>query len=296
MRGCVLAVYIVAAGILNANAVAADKTTKTEQTKQEQANVEQTTKGWHHSYVKAYREAQRSGKPLVVHFHTEWCGACVQMESTVLDSHAVGRTLGRTIVGVKIDADRFPDLVKGFRISGYPADVFVAPTGKVLFYGGVAYSPQTYLTQIARAAKAVAARKTVQRGHAPRDPGARPALKGYSPVSITDEKKWQKGKREFAWEVDGVVYLMRNAAELKQFQANPERYTPGLLGYDPLLLQSSRQAVPGDIRYAAFYRERLYLLASSENRRRFIDDPRKYTQAVSLSEINDLSQPQVVME
>ena len=84
MRKCCLALCLLLSGILAESANAAEK----------------VTKGWHKNYSKAYFEAKRLGLPLVVHFYTDWCGPCQQMEASVLNTAEgtakTGKRLGST--------------------------------------------------------------------------------------------------------------------------------------------------------------------------------------------------------
>ena len=271
MRECVLLGCLVATGILTADV----------------ARAEPTSGKWYHSYSQAFHNAKRLDKPLVVHFYADWCGPCQQMESSVLNTAEVTAKLGQTIIGVKINVDRYPELVEGFRIDSFPSDVFVATSGKILSRSG-GYSSRKSLRQIDQAAKSAAALPAIKRGNAPRDTNAPPALEGYSPVAITQQKKWLKGDRKFAWEYKGIVYHVRNSNELTRFQANPERYIPELSGQDPLVLATRQQGVRGDIQYGAFYRHRLYLLASEENRLRFIEEPQRYADSANVSKSQEV--------
>lgn len=267
MRQCVRAGWFLCVGLLMADVSMAD----------------QAAGKWHHSYARAYHEAKRLEKPLLVHFYADWCGPCQQMEASVLNTKKVTAQLGRSIIGVKINVDRYPQLVEDFRIDGFPSDVFVSSTGKIQFRSGYT-SQKGFLAQIARSAKTKGAAKTkegtaqtsVIKGKAPHGSNGRPALEGYSPVSISGERKWRKGNRRFDWEYEGLVYRMRNADELARFQADPQRYVPGWHGDDPLIHSRSGQSVPGDIRYGVFFHQRLYLLVSEENRRRFHQNPQRY--------------------
>ncbi|MCH7990759.1 MAG: thioredoxin family protein [Planctomycetes bacterium] len=184
MRECVLMGCLLATGILTVDV----------------AMAEPTSDRWYHSYSQAFYNAKRLDKPLVVHFYADWCGPCRQMESAVLNTSEVTAKLGRTIIGVKINVDRNPELVEGFHIDTFPSDVFVAPSGKILSRNGGYSDRESYLRQIAQAVISAADQPAIKRGNAPRDTNVSPALQGYSPVTITGDKKWLKGDREFAWE------------------------------------------------------------------------------------------------
>lgn len=211
------------------------------------------------------------------------------MEATVLNTSTVKSKLGRSVVGVKINADHHADLVSQFGVSGYPADIFVGPNGKILFRSSGFSSSQTYASQIARAHDQAAVSMLAQSESKSVEPDAEAALSGYSPVAIINEREWKKGSSEFAHEHDGVVYHLQNAAELSLFKANPEKYIPGLAGNDPLELSMEGREVPGDIRYGVFFRGKLFLLNSDENRKEFMSKPQRISDSVEKSKMTDAS-------
>jgi YHS domain-containing protein/thiol-disulfide isomerase/thioredoxin len=266
MRRCVLTFALLLAG----GAFSTQSTAKAE---------EEVRKGWHHNYADAYREATRLGRPLVVHVYTDWCGPCRQMESSVLNTTEVTARLGRSIVGVKLNADHHSQLVSRFGVSGYPSDVFVGPDGRILFRSSGFSSSREYAAQMARANEQVAVHLLANAGAPPADNEAAPALEGFSPVAITRDRAWEKGSGEFAWEYAGAVYHLQNAEELEVFRNNPQQYIPELSGNDPLELSHGHRDAPGDIRYGVFFRGKLYLLASAENRKQFMSKPQRIADA-----------------
>jgi YHS domain-containing protein len=104
-------------------------------------------------------------------------------------------------------------------------------------------------------------------------------LNGYSPVSIVCNREWRKGSPEFAAEHERIVYHFVDAEELRLFEADPSSYAPRFRGRDPICLVTDNEVQAGDIRFAAFYRNRLYLLSSSTNRKRFIESPQQFENA-----------------
>ena len=101
-------------------------------------------------------------------------------------------------------------------------------------------------------------------------------LRGYSPVTLYRERRWLAGEAEFAWEHQGLTYLMTSAAEREVFAETPEKYAPRLLGCDPVLYFDEQRAVPGSTRFAAFYEDNLFLFASPASRATFREQPDRY--------------------
>ncbi|KAJ3048203.1 hypothetical protein HK102_012749, partial [Quaeritorhiza haematococci] len=68
-----------------------------------------------------------------------------------------------------------------------------------------------------------------------------------------------------------------NLVTFNLFRRDPERYVPANDGRCPVeQLEQGREA-PGDPRYGALYKGRLYLCASVEDRLRFVQDPERYS-------------------
>ena len=86
---------------------------------------------WHADLPAAMREAGRLDRPVLAHFSASWCGPCRRMEP-VLHSPAVRETLGREAVGVRLDFDRDRAVARRYGVGSIPADVLLAPDGRVL--------------------------------------------------------------------------------------------------------------------------------------------------------------------
>ena len=91
--------------------------------------ADQTRPGWQHSFATAEKVARSQQLPMVVHFHAEWCGPCKAMERSVLSQPATLDLFGTRIVGVKVDSDRNPDVVKRFSVTSLPTDIFLDSSG-----------------------------------------------------------------------------------------------------------------------------------------------------------------------
>lgn len=113
-------------------------------------------------------------------------------------------------------------------------------------------------------------------------------LKGHSPVSLFETRKWVKGDKRYAWEHQGLTYFMTSPAELAKFREQAEQYAPKLLGCDPVLYFDEQRAVPGSTQYAAFYHESLYLFTNAETRAKFREHPEDYTRRRTVLLIEEL--------
>jgi thioredoxin-related protein/YHS domain-containing protein len=116
---------------------------------------------------------------------------------------------------------------------------------------------------------------------ASKSPSAHPSdrkvcLNGYSPVTLRRERKWIKGKSQFASTYKDVVYHMATAEELAAFKKSPYLYAPRLLGCDPVVLWETDRAVPGSTQFGAYFDGELFLFVSQATRTRFKRSPMRY--------------------
>jgi len=80
-------------------------------------------------YNEAKTVAEKSGKPMIIDFFTDWCRWCDSLDvNTYSDSVVI--SLSRDNIFVKIDAEIDTVLVKDFSISGYPTVVITTPHGQ----------------------------------------------------------------------------------------------------------------------------------------------------------------------
>lgn len=83
---------------------------------------------WQTDFTKASKAASKSNKPMMVDFYTTWCGWCKKLDSdTYTNSQVV--ELSQKFVTVKVDGDKYPDLVKKYKVNGYPTIVFLNSKG-----------------------------------------------------------------------------------------------------------------------------------------------------------------------
>jgi YHS domain-containing protein/thiol-disulfide isomerase/thioredoxin len=115
-------------------------------------------------------------------------------------------------------------------------------------------------------------------------------MRGYSPVTLVNRRDWVHGQQQFAAEYKGTVYFLTSSQELISFRENPERYAPQILGCDPVILDIADRAVPGDVRFAAFFDGELYLFVSDKSRQIFKQDPRRFVRAKHVLKVDELEE------
>lgn len=113
-------------------------------------------------------------------------------------------------------------------------------------------------------------------------------LDRFSPVALAKHRQWRKGKTELALVYQGVVYLLCDEEEYRDFQADPGKYAPRLLGCDPVVLWTSDRAIPGSTQFGAYFDGELFLFASPENRDRFKSSPTLYTRPQHVLKVDQI--------
>jgi thiol:disulfide interchange protein len=96
-----------------------------------QLAVDVSLSGWHENaagYQQALLEQSRTGKPLALFFHTEWCASCKELRKDVLVSDTFNRFLPN-VIPVKIDPESGPQenaIAQRFGVVGYPTFLLVS--------------------------------------------------------------------------------------------------------------------------------------------------------------------------
>ncbi|MGD9858194.1 MAG: thioredoxin family protein [Planctomycetaceae bacterium] len=252
---------------------------------------------WMTDFDAAQREARRLDRPMLVHFYTDWCFPCRQMEKDVLSRPTVLQVLESRLILVKLNAEKHPDLAQRFGVTLFPTDVIVDPTGKRIL-SSTGYQEADKYVRFARDAERqfVSMHKPVADEGQVSTEAARSivvAIDGFCPVTLWQDRRWIKGDPQYVVEHRGQTYYLASAQMMAAFEANPRKYVPQLLGCDPVILMDTDLAVPGSVRYGAFYEEELYLFTTQENRVAFKQNPDRYTRTRVVQNIDEIDRPLV---
>ncbi|MBA2661761.1 MAG: thioredoxin family protein [Bradymonadaceae bacterium] len=91
---------------------------------------------WWNSYEDAVSASRQSGRPMMVDFTADWCGACKELEAEVFHDASVRERLEQELILVKVDFDRnTPEnrvLIHHFEVTGLPRVAFVSSDGQFL--------------------------------------------------------------------------------------------------------------------------------------------------------------------
>jgi YHS domain-containing protein len=102
------------------------------------------------------------------------------------------------------------------------------------------------------------------------------AMRGWCPVVLKDERKLLEARPHIRSEYRGKIYTFSSVEAKQTFDDDPYKYAPAGNGIDVVKLAAGEPGVDGTLEHAAWYRGRLYLFASGETRREFVETPSKF--------------------
>ena len=109
------------------------------------------------------------------------------------------------------------------------------------------------------------------------------ALSGFCPVSLVGDRKLVKGQNEFSIVHEGRIYRFASLAQSERFRSEPARFVPSNGGSCPVTQVEQGMAKPGEPRWGVVYAGRLFVCASEQHRRKFLEKPDLYA-AVDVAE------------
>jgi len=245
---------------------------------------------WQYDYGASLEQARSSNRYLWIHFTGPWCPNCTRMERDSFSHPSIVEQSQRSFLPLKLRSDENEQLVAAFGLTAIPATIIVAPNRDVIGFHQGYLGPDDLLALLndclARHPLAPAERaKTGAKESQPREQhpeGAKPeikselALNGYCTVSLIDDRKLVKGQAEHAVAHQGRTYRFGSLTASERFRQDPARYLPWNDGACPVTQLEERLSKPGDPRWGVLYAGRLYVCASEQNRRRFMENPARY--------------------
>ncbi|MCA9078302.1 MAG: thioredoxin family protein [Planctomycetaceae bacterium] len=252
---------------------------------------------WLSDYDAAQREAQRLDRPMLIHFYTDWCFPCRRMEKEVLSRPTVTQVLESRLILVKLNAERHPEIARRLGVELFPTDVIVDPSGQRIL-SSTGYQEADKYVRFARDAEQIYVTSRKPTTGSPDE--TRPsvvdtsimlAIDGYCPVTLASDRKWVKGDPQHVTKHRGQTYYFADAKALSEFEAETEKFVPQLLGCDAVVLMDTDLAVPGSVKFGAYYDDHLYLFATNENRLAFKAEPERYTQTRVVRNIDEIDRP-----
>jgi len=88
---------------------------------------------WNSDFTQTLAKAKAAKKLVFIDFETTWCGPCKSMDEWIWTDADVASALSAGFVGVKLDGDIQKELVKRYKVAGYPTMLVVDPAGKEIW-------------------------------------------------------------------------------------------------------------------------------------------------------------------
>jgi thiol-disulfide isomerase/thioredoxin/YHS domain-containing protein len=275
---------------------------------------------WRKDYAAARAESAASGRPLLLHFGATWCGPCKRVERKVFTNPEAIAVINAQFVPVKIDVDDHPELKKQFTVSSIPADLVVAPDGRIVqretgdktaaVYVASLRRAQTYYVQsVAAARRAVPQMPAMQmsamggahanqavvagvgfqaspqvigppRGHQSVAPATPSAMSRQQPFPVQQPIPHQVIPQQFA--VQQPVARPPVAQQPPTVASVGPAGSPFVFeGFCPVSLTERGEWTAGRKEYGLRHRGRTYLFAGPDEWQRFNANPDKYTPLAS---------------
>jgi YHS domain-containing protein len=101
-------------------------------------------------------------------------------------------------------------------------------------------------------------------------------FKGFCPVALRERRDLVEASEQFTSTFGLQTYAFSSAESKAAFDADPSRYAPAAGGSDVVVLVNSGEEEAGQLDYALWYRDRLYLFRSRETMTLFSKDPQRF--------------------
>ena len=118
---------------------------------------------WRNNLDAAKLEASKTGKLILVHFHTASCGPCKKLERDVFSQPQIAVAMERDYIPVKLNADQSPALANAFQITRVPTEVVLNAQGSILQKLSCPLEPAAYGSQLVNVAQHYGGRTTTNR-------------------------------------------------------------------------------------------------------------------------------------
>ena len=101
-------------------------------------------------------------------------------------------------------------------------------------------------------------------------------FKGFCPVALRERRELVEANEQFTSTFGLQAYSFSSAESKAAFDAEPSRYAAAAGGSDVVVLVNSGEEQAGQLDYALWYRDRLYLFRSRETMTLFSKDPQRF--------------------
>lgn len=108
---------------------------------------------WRHWSPEAFREAEESGRPILLFLSTRWSRGCGEMARVTFRDPRVAAIVSAGFVPIEVNADERPDIADRYALDGYPTTLLLTDAGDVL-QGGTYFAPEPLAALLERTARA----------------------------------------------------------------------------------------------------------------------------------------------
>lgn len=108
-----------------------------------------------------------------------------------------------------------------------------------------------------------------------------PAFGGLCLPSVNETRSLVSGTPQFALKYHGKTLFFTDAQQMQKFKNNPELYWPMYDGNCPVTMAENRQAVEGNLEYAAMFRGKLWLSSTPQHMQKFVKHPTTYANTLA---------------
>ena len=105
---------------------------------------------WQTELDQARKIALEENKLVLLHFYTDWCRPCKDLERFVFNSTRVAKVFQTNVVPVKLNADDAEKLVKTHGVTSVPFDVVMTPKGRVVLRRKSPRDTESYVRMVDR--------------------------------------------------------------------------------------------------------------------------------------------------
>ncbi|MEK0426088.1 MAG: hypothetical protein RJB11_2179, partial [Planctomycetota bacterium] len=108
---------------------------------------------WSEDLVATMELAQRTGKPVLVHFYGDHCPPCRMLEKKAFKDPQLIQAIGEHVLAVRINAERDTKIAARFRVNRWPTDVYLHPNGEEIYRNISAQDPAAYERTVMKVAE-----------------------------------------------------------------------------------------------------------------------------------------------
>jgi uncharacterized protein YyaL (SSP411 family) len=101
---------------------------------------------WREWGDEAFREAEESGKPLLLSLSAVWCHWCHVMDETSYSDEGLISYINEHYIPMRVDNDQRPDINARYNMGGWPTTAFLTPDGEIL--AGGTYIPPDQMKEV----------------------------------------------------------------------------------------------------------------------------------------------------